>query len=87
MQPRQLGITKKIIRADRDVFDLEMTKYEDLSRMEDYLTQESNDSYPFPRRSFVFYPTVGVRSPSFTNINTTLCLLMYIFSTVDLRLW
>lgn len=42
--------------------------------MEDYLTEDFNDSYPFPRRSFVFYirPLEYKKPLSFRNINTAL---------------
>lgn len=40
MEPRSDGITKGSISAGKEAFELDMTEYVDVSRFEDYLSEE-----------------------------------------------
>ena len=61
MKPRLEAIKSKSIRIEREVFDLEITNYEEASQvMEDYLTKEYEECYEYPLYSFVFYPPDSV---------------------------
>lgn len=62
MEPRLKGIKNKSIRRERDIFDLDITKYGDLSSvMEEHLADEFKARYKYPLRSFIFPPSNEVR--------------------------
>lgn len=62
MEPRLEGIKRKRIRLATEIFDLDITNYEDVSRMKDaYLLEKLKNCYSYPLRSFIFHPTNGVR--------------------------
>ena len=63
MEPRLEAIKRKRICLEREVFDLDITNYEDISRMKDeHLSAEFKDCYEYPLDSYVFYPREGVKS-------------------------
>jgi len=62
MEPRLEAIKRKRICLEREVFDLDITNYEDISRMKDeHLSAEFKDCYEYPLRSFIFHLSDGVR--------------------------
>lgn len=60
MNPRLDGIESRCIRPEREIFDLDITKYEEAFRVEEYLSREFKESYKYPLRSVVFHPRHGV---------------------------
>ena len=61
MNPRLDGIESRCIRTEGEIFDLDIAKYEDAFRAEEYLSEEFKDSYKYPLRSIIFHPRRGVR--------------------------
>ncbi len=62
MEPRLEAIKRKRICLEREVFDLDITNYEDISQMKElFLLEEFKDCYKYPLRSFIFHPSSGVR--------------------------
>lgn len=59
MEPRK----SRSICVEQEVFDLDITKYEEASRrwLEECVTKEFQDRYEYPLDSFVFYPRDGVK--------------------------
>lgn len=61
MNPRFDGIESRCIRTEGEIFDLDIAKYEDAFRAEEYLSEEFKDSYKYPLRSIIFHSRRGVR--------------------------
>ena len=61
LKPRLTGIKMNIISTKRDVFDLDIAKYESGPGMEVYLAPGFKTSYEYPLHSFLFKPLNGVR--------------------------
>lgn len=63
MDPRLEAIRRKRICIDNEVFDLDITKYEEATRrwLEERVTKEFQDCYEYPLDSYVFYPREGVK--------------------------
>lgn len=61
MNPRLDGIESRCIRrTEREIFDVDITKYEEAFRVEEYLSTGFKASYKYPLRSVVFHPRHGV---------------------------
>ncbi len=56
IEPRLIGIKNGSICTEHEIFNLDILKYEDPSRvMEEYLSKEFQDRYEYPLHSFFFY--------------------------------